>query len=193
MPYDLSALNGASFNELNSSLLLSPGNGISQSGDVYVANPNGEGLANYDAWTGTLNSGPGSNDTVSVNTFIPAKATANILEYTLTLGDGSTSPPTGGIGAELVATNPTGYLFEQLTGYVPGANPVIKPDGNYFILTSVDLAVTDANGNFVGEGATQAQLTFFVPEPSALMLMPVMLVALMVARIPSVRAFLGGR
>ena len=176
------ALNGASFNELNSSLLLSPGNGISQSGDVYVRH---RGLRTARALR-TTTRGPVlfqqrpwlENDTVSVNTFIPAKATAGSISWLhfLTLGDGSTSPPkAGGIGAELVATNPTGYLFEQLTGRVPGTNPVIKPDGNYFILTSVDLAVTDANGNFVGEGATQAQLTFFVPEPSALMLMPVVM------------------
>jgi len=87
---------------------------------------------------------------------------------------------------------------------VPGATPNITPDGSILILEapSVNLATYDANGNPIAEAATLAQRTFGttgafpsfspVPEPSTALLMPLLVVALLVIRIPAVRSFLGG-
>jgi hypothetical protein len=201
MPIIYSSLNNATFDELDSSLLLTIGNGITQTGGTYVASPNGIGLATYDNWVGVLGS-PDPNDIVSYHTTIPTGGiggTLGIIQYTFTQADGAINPATGGVGAEIIGWNPTGVLLEQLTGYVPGANPTITPDGSFLILTapSVDLSTTDG-----GPGATTAQLTFgttgnfptfsAVPEPSTVLLMPLLIVALLVARIPAVRSFLGG-
>ena len=207
MPLFYGSLSNASFNELDSSLLLTIGNGLTQSGGTFVASPNGIGLATYDNWNGTLSSGPAATDIVSYHTTIPTGgigSTHGIIQYTFTSGDGSVNPASGGVGAEIIGWNPTGVLLEQLTGYVPGANPTITPDGSFLILAapSVNLATFDANGNPISEAATAAQLTFgttgafpnfSVPEPSTVALMPVLLVALMIARIPAVRVFLSGR
>jgi hypothetical protein len=188
MPFstDIAYLNGASFNELDSSLLLTLGNGLNHSGDVYVASANGIGLATYDNWIGVLGS-PDPSDTVSFNTSV-SNAGLGVITYTTTSADGSVSPAAGGIGAEIVATNATGFLLEQLNGYVPGPHAIINPDGQYFILasSSVDLSVTDGSG-----GATPGQLTFFVPEPSTALIMPMLIAMLMVSRIPGVRGLLG--
>jgi hypothetical protein len=195
---DISSLNHMSFNEFDSSLLLTVGNGLTISGSTYTASATGIGLATYDNWLGVIGA-PDPSDTTSINTFIPATSTPNVLEYTITTADGSVSPASGGIGAEVVAYNATGVLLEQLTGYVPGTNALIVPDGEYFILASpsVDLSVT------YGPGPTAAELTFgttgpfpslaAVPEPSTVMLMPLMVVALMVSRMPAVRSFLSAR
>ncbi len=192
MTIDISALNNATFDELHSSLLLSGPNAPVQTGTNFVVSPLvGIGLANYDNWTGIIGS-PDPADLIGVHTFFPTSPTPGILEYTNTNGAGVTSPSVGGVGAEIIAANSTGYLLEQLSGYVPGANPVITPDGTFFILSAVDLSYTDGSA-----GPTTADLTFSttfgtspVPEPSTALLMPVMVVALMVSRIPGVRSFL---
>ena len=208
MPIIYGSLNNATFNELDSSLLLTIGNGVTQTGGTYVASPNGIGLATYDNWNGTINSGPAPGDIVSYQTFLPTGGiggTLGIVEYTYTTADGHINPASGGVGAEIIGWNSTGVLLEQLTGYVPGANPTINPDGSFLILAapSVNLATFDANGNPISEQATAAELTFgttgafptfsAVPEPSTVVLMPLLVVALMVARIPAVRSFIGGR
>jgi hypothetical protein len=190
MPFttNIADLNGASFNELQSSLLLTLGNGLNHSGDVYVASPNGIGLATYDNWIGVLGS-PDPSDTISFNTTV-SNANLGVITYTTTSADGTVSPAAGGIGAEVVATNSTGFLLEQLTGYVPGPHSIITPDGEYFILAApgVDLSVTDGSA-----GPTTGQLTFFVPEPSTALLMPLMFAVLLLSRIPAVRSLLGAR
>jgi hypothetical protein len=198
---NISSLNDQIFNELDSSLLLTLGNGLTQTGGTYVASPNSIGLATYDNWVGTINAGPGSGDVVSYKTVV-SNPGLGVVTYQTTLGDGSVNPASGGIGAEVVAWNATGVLLEQLAGYVPGQT-TLSPDGDYLILenSSVNLATYDAAGNPIPEGATLAELTFgttgafptfaAVPEPSTLMLMPVALVLLMVSRIRSVRSFLG--
>jgi hypothetical protein len=197
---NINSLNDQVFNELDSSLLLTVGNGLSVNAGTYVASPNGIGLATYDNWVGTLASGPAPGDIVSYKTLV-SNAGLGVVTYQTTLGDGSVNPATGGIGAEVVAWNSTGVLVEQLTGYVPGQT-TLSPDGSYLIFEapSVNLATFDANGNPIPEGATTAELTFgttgafptfaAVPEPSTLMLMPLVLVLLMVSRVRSVRSFL---
>jgi hypothetical protein len=193
-------LNNATFNEFDSSLLLTIGNGLTQNGSTFVASPTGIGLATYDNWLGVIGN-PDPSDTVAFHTFFPATPSTGIVEYTLISANGAVSPASGGIGAEVVGWNSTGVLLEQLTGYIPGPNAIITPDGEYFILaaSSVDLSVTDG-----GPGATTQELTFgtsgafptfaaSVPEPSTVLLMPVMIVALMVSRIPAVRSFLSAR
>ena len=170
MTVNINSLNGATFNELDSSLLLASGNGITQSGGTYVASPNGIGLATYDNWNGTINGGPAPGDIVSYKLSIPSGGiggTLGLVEYTYTTGDGSVNPETGGVGAEVIGWNSTGVLLEQLSGYVPGANPTITPDGSYLILEapSVNLATFDANGNPMSEQATTAELTFGTTGP----------------------------
>jgi len=200
---NISSLNNQVFNELDSSLLLTIGNGLAFNGTTYLASPNGIGLATYDNWVGTIASGPAPGDVVSYKTLVsnPSLGTSGVVTYQATLGDGSVTPATGGIGAEVVAWNATGVLLEQLTGYVPGATS-ISPDGNYLILenSSVNLATFDANGNPMPEGETTPELTFgttggfptfaAVPEPSTAMLLPVMVILLMLSRTRSVRSFL---
>jgi hypothetical protein len=161
---DISPLNNTTFSELQSSLPLTIGNGITQSGDTYVASPNGIGLATYDNWVGVLGS-PDPNDIVSYNLSIPNSgigSTIGIIEYTFTQADGNVNPVTGGVGAEVIGWNSTGVLLEQLTGFVPGANPNITPDGSFLIMTApgVDLSTTDGSG-----GATAAELTFSTSGP----------------------------
>jgi hypothetical protein len=194
-----SILDGGSFNELDSSLLLRTGPGLTIShnntvnGLTYVASPTAVGLATYDQWIGTTGN-PDPSDIIAYNTTISDDG-RGIIQYTFTSGDGTVTPGSGGIGAEVVAQNATGYLLETLNGYVPGPNPVINLSGRYLILenSTVNLATKDANGNFIGEQATLAERTFNgIPEPSIGLLMPVLLIGLMVARIPAVRSFLGG-
>jgi len=86
MPIIYGSLNNASFNELDSSLLLTLGNGLTQSGATYVATPNGIGLATYDNWNGTISGGPSASDIVSYHTSIPTGGiggTLGIIQYTL--------------------------------------------------------------------------------------------------------------
>jgi hypothetical protein len=159
---NINSLNNTTFNELDTSLLLTVGNGVSVSGSTYVIAPNGgDQLAVYDRWIGTLTN-PDPSDTVSFNTFIPSSnASPGILEYTFTTADGQVNPSTGGIGAEVVAWNSTGVLLEQLSGYAPGQTPVIDPDGEYFVVSTVNLSV-----NLTGtEPATAAELTFGTTGP----------------------------
>jgi hypothetical protein len=163
---DITNLNGVSFNELDSSLLLSTssGGGVTiDGGGNYTITPNGIGLATYDNWLGTM-SNPDPSDTISVNTFIPSSPSPNVLEYTLTSADGSVSPATGGIGAEVIGWNSTGVLLEQLNGYVPGPSAPITPDGEFFVLTNnVDLSVNDGSvtpGEMLNFGTTGAFPTF---------------------------------
>jgi len=199
---DISTLYNQTFNELDSSLLLGLGNGLTQTGSTYVASPNGIGLATYDNWNGTLNSGPAPGDIVAYNTINPGGNAPGlgVIQYTFTQGDGSVNPATGGIGAEVVAWNSTGVLLEQLAGYAPGQT-ALSPDGQFLIFEapSVNLATFDANGNPMAEQATTAELTFgttgafpsfAVPEPSTIMIMPLMVVLLAISRIRSVRSFL---
>ncbi len=196
---DISSLNNAVFNELDSSLPLTIGNGItSLGGGNYVASPNGIGLATYDNWLGVLGS-PAPSDIVAYNTTVSNAALGlGVIQYTFTTADGTVSPTTGGIGAEVVAWNSTGALVEQLAGYVPGQT-ALSPDGTYLIFAapSVDLSVTDGSaGPTTAEltfGTTGAFPTFAVPEPSTVVLMPLMVILLMVSRIRSVRSFLAGR
>jgi hypothetical protein len=198
MPFttNIASLNDNTFSELQSSLLLTIGNGVtSTGGGSYQVSPNGVGLATYDGWIGVLGS-PDPSDTIQYNTFIPATSTPGVVQYTTTSADGAVSPASGGIGAEVVGWNATGVLLEQLTGYVPGPSPIINADGEFLVLVapSVDLSVTDGSG-----GATTAELTFgttgafptfAVPEPSTMLLMPLLVITLMVSRIPAVRSFL---
>lgn len=199
---DISSIYGQTFNELDSSLLLTLGNGLTQNGSTYVASPNGIGLATYDNWLGTLNSGPAPGDIVSYNTINPGgnAASLGVIQYTFTQGDGTVNPSVGGIGAEILAWNSTGVLLEQLAGYAPGQT-TLSPDGEYLIFEqpSVNLATFDANGNPIPEQATTAELTFgttgafpnfAVPEPSTIMIMPLMVVLLVISRVRSVRSFL---
>jgi len=195
---DISSLNNNSlFNELDTSLPLTIGNGItSLGGGNYVASPNGIGLATYDNWLGVLGA-PAPSDIIGYTTTV-SNAALDVIQYSFTTADGSVSPKTGGIGAEVVAWNSTGVLVEQLTGYVPGQTS-LSPDGTYliFALPRVDLSVTDGSA-----GPTTAELTFGtsgafpgfpVPEPSTAVLMPLMVILLMVSRIRAVRSFLAGR
>jgi hypothetical protein len=197
---NIGSLNNQVFNELDSSLLLTLGNGLAFNGTTYVASPNGIGLATYDNWVGTIDSGAAPGDIVSYKTTV-SSLPLSVVTYQTTLGDGSVNPSSGGIGAEVVAWNSTGVLLEQLTGYVPGQT-TLAPDGSYLILenSSVNLATFDAAGNPIPEGATTAELTFnttgafptfaAVPEPSTVMLLPVMVILLMLSRTRSVRSFL---
>jgi hypothetical protein len=194
---DISSLNNQTFSELDSSLLLTLGNGLTHVGATYVASANGIGLATYDNWIGVLGS-PDPNDIVSFHTTV-SNSGLGVIQYTFTQANGAVNPATGGVGAEVIAWNSTGVLLEQLTGYVPGQT-TLSPDGTFLILTApnVDLSVTDGSG-----GATVAQLTFgtsgafptfsvsAVPEPSTALLMPLLIIGLMISRIPSVRAYLG--
>jgi len=69
---DITNLKGAVVNELDSSLLLTVGNGVTVNPNgTYTVSPNGIGLATYDNWIGTLTN-PDPSDTVSFNTFIPS-------------------------------------------------------------------------------------------------------------------------
>jgi hypothetical protein len=148
MPVDVTNLNGAVFNALDSSLFVeTDGHGLTINGDgTYTVTPTGIGLATYDNWVGSSITNPDPSDTVAVTTFIPGIPTPGIVEYTLTDGDGSVNPATGGIGAEVVGWNSTGVLLEQLTGYIPGTNAIIEPDGAYFILQNGgDLSVVDGS------------------------------------------------
>jgi len=146
MPVDVTNLNGVVVNELDSSLLLADGHGLTINGNgTYTVTPTGIGLAQYDNWLGSLTN-PDPSDTVAVTTFIPSNPTPGVVEYTLTSANGAVSPATGGIGAEVVAWNSTGVLLEQLTGYIPGPNAIISPDGEYFVLeNNVDLSVVDGS------------------------------------------------
>ena len=154
---DITNLKGAVVNELDSSLLLTVGNGVTVNPNgTYTVSPNGIGLATYDNWIGTLTN-PDPSDTVSFNTFIPSSnPTPGVVEYYNTDGDGSLNPPSGGIGAGIIAWNSTGVLLEQLNGYVPGPNAIITPDGEFFVLSTVDLSVAQTGT----EQATPAELTF---------------------------------
>jgi hypothetical protein len=201
MTLNISALNNATFDATSSSVPLSLGDGLSVSGGVYVASQNGAGdLATFDQWDGNT-AGPGSTpqptDIVSYHTVVegvvPGNAPFGVIEYTFTQQNGHVNPASGGTGAEVVAWNNTGVLLEQLTAYTPGQTTV-APDGTYLLLTnsSVDLSIYDGSS-----GPTAAQLTFgpaqsgaFLPEPSTMYLMPVMVVALLIARLPAVRSFL---
>jgi hypothetical protein len=161
---DISSLNNATFSELDSSLLLRVGQGITQSGTTFVASPNGIGLATFDNWVGALGN-PDPNDIVSYHVVIPSGGiggTLGIVQYTFTQADGAVNPASGGVGAEVIGWNSTGVLLEQLSSYVPGANPTINPDGEYLILEApnVDLSTTDGSG-----GATTAELTFGTTGP----------------------------
>jgi hypothetical protein len=128
---NISSLNNTTFNELDSSVLLTIGNGLANNGGTYVATPNGIGLATYDNWNGgSLSSGAGASDIVAYHLTIPTGGigtTLGIIQYTTTSGDGTVTPASGGIGAEIIGWNSTGILVEQLTGFVPGANPSIIP------------------------------------------------------------------
>jgi len=163
MPVDITSLYNQTFNELDTSLLLSLGNGLTQTGNTYVASPNGIGLATYDNWNGNLDAGPASGDIVSYNIINPGGNAPglDVVQYTFTQGDGTVNPPTGGIGAVVVGWNSTGVLLEQLTGYAPGQTQ-LQPDGLFLIVenSSVNLATFDAAGNPMPEQATTAELTF---------------------------------
>jgi Hint domain len=162
---DISSLNNTTFNELDSSLLLQINDGLVLNGGTYVASPNGIGLATYDNWVGTLNSGPSPGDIVKYSLTV-ADENLGVVQYTFTTADGTVNPPSGGQGAEVVGWNSTGVLLEQLTGYIPGQT-ALTPDGQFLIVenSSVDLATFDANGNPMPEQATTAELTFSTTGP----------------------------
>ena len=199
----INILNGLTFNALNSSVQISIGNGLSYnaSTEIYTASPNEYGnLSNFDTWQynnwdGTpISRVPvGLGDVTAIHTIIASGSPANVFEYTITTGSG----PLGGVvGAEVVAWNSTGVLADVLNGLVLGSNPQVTTTSAYIILSSADLSIGD------GSGPTAAELAFGttgvfpaalgVPEPSVAMLMPVMIIGLMIARLPSVRAYLRG-
>jgi hypothetical protein len=208
MTININALNGITVNELDSSVPLTSGNGLTiNGGGSYTTSPNSFGnLSSYDNWTGgpALNA-PAPGDVTQYNLTV-ADATHGIIQYTFNTGDGSTNPTVGGIGAEVVAYNATGVLVETITGYQPG-NTTFNLTGTYLEFGSVDLSQFEAGyagppgaalvfgqtgaSTFLGIGGTA------VPEPSTVLLMPVLVVALMICRIPSVRsrlrAYMGGQ
>ena len=207
MALDISSLNDATFGATSASVLLTIGNGLSDTAGVYVASQTTNGdLATFDTWDGNT-AGPGSTpqpvDVISFHSIVEPIAAGNapfgVVEYTFTQANGDVNPATGGTGAEVVAWNPTGVLLEQLSGYVPGQTSVTA-DNNYLILaaSSVDLSSYDGSA-----GPTAAQVTFgttgpfpslaaSVPEPSTMYLMPFMVIGLLIARTPAVRSFLRG-
>ncbi len=187
---------GQTFGNLNTSLFVdtAAGGGLTISGNTYTVSeiPN-VGLALFDNGSLTLGS-PYPTETVSLTTLAAGDSTHQVVQYYTTLGDGSVSPATGGIGGQVIAYNATGVLFEQLSGYIP--NGTITPDGSYFVVTepSVDLSFNDPY-NVGYQGPTAAELTFTVggtaiPEPSMVLLMPIMVIGLIIARVPAVRSYL---
>jgi hypothetical protein len=163
-PPDISALNNTTFDATESSTLLEIGNGLTDTAGTYVASQNSAGdLAWFDTWDGNT-AAPGATpqgvDVVSVNTVVESVAADNapfgIVEYTFTQENGDVNPPTGGTGAEVVAWNQTGVLFEQLNGYVPGQTDVTL-NGNFFIVTSQGVDLSGYDGS---SGPTTAELTF---------------------------------
>jgi hypothetical protein len=202
MPLDISLLNGASFNELQASEFVSVGNGLTINGNgTYTVTPDNSGnLAIYDNWSGFLAT-PGATDITSFNTstgFTTPAGSLGVVGYKFTQGDGTVSPPSGIIGAEVVGWNANGVLLEQLSGYVPNA-ATVTPDGNFIVLGSIDLSTFDGSVvpgdsfTFGTTGAIPASAIPTIPEPSTAMIMPVLIVALMVSRLPGVRSFLGAR
>jgi hypothetical protein len=200
---DINVLNGLTFNALNSSVQISIGNGLSYnaSTEIYTAGSNQYGnLSNFDSWQynnwdGTpISQVPvGLGDVTAIHTVIETGSPVNVFEYSITTGSG----PLGGVvGAEVVGWNSTGVLADVLNGLVLGGHPQVVTTNAYIILSSADLSWSD------GSGPTAAELTFGttgafpanleVPEPSVAMLVPVMIIGLMIARIPSIRAYLRG-
>jgi hypothetical protein len=200
---DINILNGAIFNALDSSVQISIGNGLSfnASTDVYTASANSYGnLSYFDTWTNNNWDGTpisqvavGQGDVTAIHTVIESGSPANVFEYGITTGGG---PQPGLVGAEVVGWNSTGVLADVLYGLVLGGNPQVTTTSAYIIFSSADLSFSDGSGPTAAElafgttGAFPAALG--VPEPSVAMLMPVMIIGLMIARLPSVRAYLRG-
>jgi hypothetical protein len=139
---NINSLNNVTANELDSSLLLAVGNGVSVNGTTYTVAPNCIGLASNDGWFGTLTN-PDSSDTVSITTTMrTSNPSPGVVEYTSTDAGGAVSPATGGIGAEVVAWNSPGVLLEQLSGYVPGPSAVINPDGEFHFVAPMSLVMS---------------------------------------------------
>jgi hypothetical protein len=198
MAVDLSSLTGMSFNELNASILLTTGagGGISVSGGVYTVQPNSAGnLAIYDTWAGLIGS-PSPSDVLSLNiahTYGPlATAPYGVIGYTLTDATGTTVPPTGALGAEVIAWNSTQILVEQSNGFVPGSG-IFIPNGKFFVIGLTDISTFDGSVT-TGQTFTFSTTGAFpnIPEPSTAVIMPLLIAALLVSRMPSVREFLRG-
>jgi hypothetical protein len=191
----------STFDSTQVSIALTVGNGITiNGGGGYTVTPATSGadagdLATYDQNTGTIaNPQPGDilNFIFHTQTGV-TNAPLGVVTYAFTEydpsnppSDISTFPASGGIGAEVVAVSSDYVLIDQAPSYTPGST-TISPDGQYFLISNNDISTFD--GSFPADGS----VTFpgaAVPEPSPLALMPIMVIALLVARFPAVRALL---
>jgi hypothetical protein len=188
----------STFDSTQVSIALTVGNGITINPDggytvtPATSGPNVGDLAAYDQDTGTI-ANPAPGDIVSF-TFHTQTGVTNaplgVVTYAFSEYDPSnpptnvsTFPASGGIGAEVVAVSADYVLIDQAPGYTPGST-TISPNGQYFLISNNDISTYD--GSFSPTGS----VTFSVPEPSAMALMPIMVIALIVARVPAVRTLL---
>jgi hypothetical protein len=142
----------------------------------------------FDNWIGSLGS-PDPSDIVS-NSVTVADPSRDVIQYTFTYGDGSHSAQ---VGAEVIAYNSNSVLIEQINNYIKGeASFTLNPNA-FQVLSTGNLSSTfgtppAANLLFGQTGASN-----LVPEPSTIALLPLLVVAMMVSRLPAVRGFFGTR
>jgi hypothetical protein len=202
MPINISALNGVTVNQFDSSVQLTIGTGVTTDGaGNYTMVPNGFGnLSSFDNWTGVLGA-PDPGDILSYHLTV-ADLANGVIQYQFTTGDGSVNPSLGGIGAEILAYNNNGVLAETINGYQPGnslASITANLTGNFISFGNADLSQFEAGFTgpasvaFGQTGASAFLGIAAVPEPSTVLLMPLLVAAVLVARIPVVRSFLRAR
>jgi hypothetical protein len=149
-------------------------------------------------WSGTFGA-PAPNDPVTFTLTAPAQAPGqNVLEYTAKDANGTVQPA---IGFEVLGYNSTGIVGEEINGYFPGESAAAVAshlNGNqFYVFSETELSVTDPS---FPSGPSAATLTFgqtgpfpngvlATPEPSTVALLPLMAIALIVSRLPSVRSF----
>jgi hypothetical protein len=118
----------------------------------------------------------------------------NIITYQFTHVDGSTVPVFGG---QVVGYNNNQLLVDQLSGFTPGISDGTPNPHHFEIFSTIDLSLTEAG--YAGPplpmffGQTGPFAGFPVPEPSPLMLLPVMLIGFVVSRLPAVRRLCFGQ
>ena len=191
MAINISSLSPFSFGAHVSAIGI-PSTALTTTGGLVTVAPDPTGFSVFDNWSGN----PAPTDTTFVNISV-ADAARGVIQYTFTSANGLTGAAK--VGAQVIDFNSTGILAEQIVGYVPGLTTfTLNP--NYFLVFSKSTLDTT-----VGTGPSAATLTFgttgslptfgggvAVPEPTGLALLPIMIAALIVARMPTVRALLMG-
>jgi hypothetical protein len=198
MTINISALNGLSVNELDSSIPVDSATGYNSTTMTVTANP--LGFSQGDNWNGTAPGSPQNGDLLSLN-FTVANASSDLVTYTQTLSNGAGGTYSAGStnGAVVVGYDNHDALLALLN--VGDITNTADLSGEYIVVGDIDLSQTEGLANPVTALAfgTTGNSEFLgitgqaVPEPSVVLLMPVMVVGLMIARIPAVRSFMGGR